>query len=611
MGDVFVLLAGIDAYDAKSVTDLRGCRNDVVAAAAFLRSRCPAAKIEELHDAAATRAAVIDGIHRHLGRARRGDTALFWFSGHGSELRVPEGLQHLESGPMMQTLVCADSRTPGVPDLLDKELSLLLDEIAGRGAHVAVVLDSCHSEGASRDTALVRAVPSLRAKPVRPALLPELGGRPYETVGRSTARHVALAAARRFEFALEMELDGQWRGVFSWALLRALNRLGPETYRELLVAARVDVEARSFNQVPRLYPEVPGLPDQPFLGGATVRPEAGMLIRSGRQGWELDAGSCHGLPPAGDDDLRVALPGSGAPKEARVTRVLTERSLVTPLGWRPDPERQYPVVFSRVPLPATTVAGVPAETIGRSPFVRLAGPSEAPELRVVDGVRIEGPDGKVIDGSGPLLPRLEHVARWRQIRDLNNPLSRLAGAVSLEIIPAGEGATPIVAEGGEIHLWYEEGAPPEILIRLRNRTGRRLYCVLLDLTSGYRVHAELFEGAFIDARSDGWALNRRPVRVSLPPGRPVRPGSSVREWLKLLVAEEQFSSTPFDLPALDRAHTAGRGPMVLHGLRDAEHAGDGVHDWAALTVPVLTTVPQKTPRWTSPLAMLRSWRRTA
>ncbi|GAA2846238.1 hypothetical protein Acy02nite_48100 [Actinoplanes cyaneus] len=595
MGAVFALLAGIDTYASETVPDLRGCRNDVLAAAAFLRTRCTSARVLRLLDAEATRAAVVDGIHRHLGQAGRGDTAVFWFSGHGSQVPVPDGLQHLETGPMMQTLVCADSRTPGVPDLLDKELSLLLDEIAGRGAHVAVVLDSCHSEGASRLTVRVRSArPSLHAARQRPpVLLPELGGRPYDAVGRPGARHVALAAARRHELARELELDGEQRGVFSWALLRALGRLGGSaTYRELLTAARVLVEARIAEQVPQLYPIEPGITDQPFLGGAT-RLSEGLLIRHGRDGWELDAGACHGLPLAGGE-LRVARAGGGELREARVTRVLTERSLVTPLGWAPDQERQYPMVFSRVPLPATTVAGVPPEEIEHSAYVRLAGPDEEPELLVVGGTRIRTPEGEVPAGPGTRLQRLEHVARWRQIRALENPRSRLAGAVALEVIPKAPGNAPI---NGEIRLAYENGVPPRIYLRLYNRTNRRLYCVLLNLTSGYRVYTGLFPGAFVDARSAGWALDREPVEVSVPsrPGRLGRlwgrsPGVT-RDWLKLLVAEEQFSSAPFVLPAVDRLGAPHQRSIRLRGPHHRED-GESAYDWTAVTVPVVTENPQ-------------------
>lgn len=653
MTAVYALLVGVDTYLAAGVPALRGCRNDVVAAAAFLRSRMvpeTTLRLRELHNEAATRAAVIEGIWRHLRQAGQGDTALFWFCGHGSEMPVPRRFRHIESGPLMQTLVCADSRTPGVPDLLDKELSVLLDEVAERGAHVAVVLDSCHSAGATRldlesraPDVGVRWVPGVPASEVPEVLLPELGGRPASAVGRSDVEHVALAAARRFEVAQERRLDHARRGLFSWSLLRALGRLGGSaTYRQLLIAARADVELRATCQVPQLHPEHPGPADQPFLGGVVAPPGTGMLIRHARSGWELDAGSCHGLPavPAGADVLRVAESGVQPPREARVVSVLTERSRVEPIGWSPDQERQYQVVLSRVPLPATPVAvgGRPgddpaaAERVlaalrtagpggGPSPHVRFVDPDEAPELRVATrsrAARVEGPDGAAIGGEiagdpQAVVRRLEHIARWRQIHALDNPMSRLAGLVTLDIVPAvpgrlpSEADAPLVAENGEIRLRYtREGStwvPPKIFIRLHNRHTRRLFCVLLDLTSGYRVHAALFSGDFVDPGATAWARGGRTVRVELPKSQPPEPGRSVRDVLKLLVAEEQFGSAPFDLPPLGEARPARRGPMALHGLldrlgriivdRDDEVDGAGGYDWSALTLPVVTEVPSR------------------
>ncbi|MDR7279121.1 caspase family protein [Catenuloplanes atrovinosus] len=367
MSVLYALLVGIDTYRMGRWARLAGARNDVVAAAAVLRGRAGGRRpeIRELYDDDATRAAVIDGLRHHLGRAGPGDTALFWFSGHGSEAEAPPELRHVEAGPTMQTLVCADSRTGGVPDLLDKELSLLLDDLAERGAHVAVVLDGCHSGGATRSArekaepgVRVRALPAGSVRDLPGTLLPELGGRPFSAVGRSAAEHVALAAARRFELAEERWLDGAPRGLFSWALLRALNRLGgTATYRQLLVAARAEVELYAYRQVPQLYPDLPGLADAPFLGGAVTSVGTGMIIRYAAEGWELDAGACHGLRPVPDgaDVLRVAVHGDPS-REARVARVLAERSLVVPLGWEPDRERQYDVVLSRVELPATVVA---------------------------------------------------------------------------------------------------------------------------------------------------------------------------------------------------------------------------------------------------------------
>ena len=108
---------------------------------------------------------------------------------------------------------------------------------------MAVVLDSCHSAGAVRGE-----IPEAagRARRVGPAtrtpradeLIPEL--RHAWTALPARSRLVALAACRDDQLANELPLDGpEPRGVFSWALLRAVNQLGPRaTYRELLGAAR-------------------------------------------------------------------------------------------------------------------------------------------------------------------------------------------------------------------------------------------------------------------------------------------------------------------------------------------------------------------------------------
>jgi len=91
--------------------------------------------------------------------------------------------------------------------------------------------------------------------------------------------------------------------------------------------------------------------------------------------------------------------------------------------------------------------------------------------------------------------------------------------------------------------------PPSIFLRLRNTTDKRLFCVLLDLTDRHRMHAELFPGAYIAAH---WAVpagGAGPITLTLPPNEPVTPGASVTDWLVLLVAEEEFNSDPFSLPA--------------------------------------------------------------
>lgn len=627
MKTIFALIVGIDTY--RAVAPLRGCRNDAVEALGYLRSRTGDGSLQaiELHNDKATRGAIVDGIQHHLGQAGPGDTALFWFAGHGSQAPIPRELWHSEPGGLLQTLVCADSRDGDVPDLYDKELSVLLDRVAANGCHVAVVLDSCHSAGATRGAvpepaALVRHVPPAHREP-RPAdLIPELRDGWAALPERS--RHVLLAACRSDQLATELPMDGPSHGVFSWALLRALNDLGPgATYRELLAAARCAVEDRVQFQTPRLTGDVAA--DQPFLGGRLRHPSSGITMRHVHGRWEIDAGSCHGVPPAVPGPLRVAVAENRRADAARVTSVLVDRSIVEPDGWVPDRARQYQVIFTKLPRPALTVAvdgpaGDLAELADGSPYLRVARPGEpgVPDLRFhvaePGRARILGADGlqltpDIVDDPGRCAHRTvragEHIARWRQVRALANPASPLAGGVRMEIVPArpGERTAPLdrppLAPGadGLVRLRYrrESGGwiAPTVFIRLHNTMDRPLYCVLLDLTGRYRIHAGLFRGEFIGARLSGAALNGRPVQFRLPDGSTPAPGREIRDWLKLIVAEDEFSFRPFEQPSLD--DPARRGvPAPVSMTRDAGAGdSDGAYDWTSAGLGVVTVVPDQ------------------
>jgi hypothetical protein len=646
---IYALLVGIDVYRAP-LRQLQGGRNDIRRASAYLHANtAPGTRllVEELCDGAATRAAVIDAFRNHLGRAGAGDTALFWFSGHGSSTRVPAPLWHLEPTGEMQTLLCVDSRHDGVPDLLDKELAILIQEVAAGGAHVAVVIDSCHAGGANRHPAtIVRHAPPLRVAPLPEKLLPELtDGRAAQLASALVPGghdHVALLACQPFELAQELPYHGEYRGLFSAVLLDCLARLGhTATYRELLTASRCVVENILSQQVPTLYPVSSALADQQFLGGQLQPPAAAIRMRFARGRWEIDAGACHGLPASpGPDALRVAVHHGQPVQEATVVRVLAVHSIVEPVGWRPDPDRQYPVTLTSVPTPSTTVAmdGTPATEAVRqaiavaapgrrpSPHVRvveLADPRQVPELIVAscrpgevqitdaDGTALAPPVPDVAAHSGRMVSELEHIARWRQVKALANPVSRLANAVRLEVVTRlpGEFRAPLgrdpmtVDADGVLRLYFARTAKgwdaPTVFVRLRNTTDRRLYCVLLNLTDRFRIHADLLPGAFAGPGRPVAVAEGMPIEFSLPPGRDLRPGTYVRDWLMLLVAEAEFTSAPFCLPRLGEPHRAVRAAAIT-GLLDrlgkvATHRSSAraavAHDWTTTLLPVQTIVP--------------------
>src|SRR4051794_24608663 len=107
---VFALLVGVDRY-RPPVPTLRGCINDIDTFADYLSHRHDedkgvALSLRTLKDEEATRQAVISAFRDHLGKAREGDVALFYFSGHGSQEQAPEGFWTLEPDHLDETIVC-------------------------------------------------------------------------------------------------------------------------------------------------------------------------------------------------------------------------------------------------------------------------------------------------------------------------------------------------------------------------------------------------------------------------------------------------------------------------------------------------------------------------
>ena len=100
--------------------------------------------------------------------------------------------------------------------------------------------------------------------------------------------------------------------------------------------------------------------------------------------------------------------------------------------------------------------------------------------------------------------RLEHVARWLQVAQLDNKTSALPpDAVTMELYAVkddGSLGERIDTTGGTVRLEYRQQdgkwIQPRFKLKLTNNSDRRLYCALLDLTETF-------------AREDGRPLERR------------------------------------------------------------------------------------------------------
>ena len=149
---VYALLVGINDY-GPDIESLDGCVNDVDLLHEYLDRRvgAPALAVEVLKNDDATRANIIDRFRSHLGQARSGDVALFQFCGHGARWASNAAFRESFPDGKDEGLVCSDSRRPDGYDLADKELAVLIAEVAGNEAHVAVLFDCCHSGSGTRE----------------------------------------------------------------------------------------------------------------------------------------------------------------------------------------------------------------------------------------------------------------------------------------------------------------------------------------------------------------------------------------------------------------------------------------------------------------------------
>ncbi len=253
------LLVGINDYTASTLAahpqtapvpgrdwpDLAGAVNDVntmrdmlVALYGFDRN-----DIVTLTDQAATREAILGTIEQRLvNPAAKDDVILFYFAGHGSQVR--NSLSE-ERDKLDESLVPADSRA-GAADIRDKELRMLFNRILDRGARLTVILDNCHSSSGARGLGT-----GARPRGVKPDLRDVADG---VNVPRPESRGaLVLAATQDVDAAWETrDAEGKFHGAFSWSWMRSMrDSASGEPAMETFLRAQARMRAETPFQQPR------------------------------------------------------------------------------------------------------------------------------------------------------------------------------------------------------------------------------------------------------------------------------------------------------------------------------------------------------------------------
>ena len=583
------LLVGIDEY-LGGVTPLRGCRNDIHRAREVLARRAEAEGMAStftvLLDEQATRDGLIRAFRATFADAGPGDTAVFYYSGHGSQQEAPPEHLVFEPDGLDETLVLHDSRTDGGYDLADVELGVLVREITARDAHVFVVLDCCHSGSGLReaDGAItgIRRAPTARGRRPIGSYLRAAGDAPPPKPGArlGVEGYVLLAACRSDQTAKEVRAgDGLSRGALSVALEAAVTASTVQmTYLQLQRIVAASVTGLVSDQTPVLECRPPSDADRLVLGGIGGDQAPLHVATHGPGGWRLDAGSLHGLPSVSlaqrpalvtMHDLTAAeLSISNAVARAHVTTVrATTSDLTVDEGAETlDTGTAYRVIIRELPAAEVTIAvdaHVPSRDAVVTALDHAAGlsvvhddvPADLVVMAAGEELRLTRPGAtRPLVAARPLAVALRptqlaalrdeatQVGRWLSLVRRRNPTTRLApGEVILELLDTADHPLPIDPDGTVQVLCPSQGWP-RARIRVTNRSSRRLFVSVLVLSELYGVSTLLEgEGEWLDPSTAVYvpAWDGTPdVYFYLPGDAPM-----TTDVLMVIAATEEFSST--------------------------------------------------------------------
>lgn len=312
---IHALLIGIDGYEERA---LRGCVNDIDAIADLLIAKLgvPAASIRRLispHPGSGRAVSAAEPVPtyenivaalRALAQApvQAGDRVFIYYSGHGSYTRIPEADSYFEG------LVPLDYATAGL--LFDFELNELLQAIAERCHDLTVVLDCCHSAGATRELPSQLEEGRARFLPLvsddgstGPAPLPRTPDRRPPEHRREPQEYTVVAACQTSEVAAECRSPGLGRphGLLTASLLELLQAMEPAALDRVRWCDIWESLRAQVRQSAPQHPQLLGPKARRVFGGPWQRQDSGYAVTRGAGGsYRVAAGSLAGIGPGAE-----------------------------------------------------------------------------------------------------------------------------------------------------------------------------------------------------------------------------------------------------------------------------------------------------------------------
>jgi hypothetical protein len=351
-----VLLIGIDRYPL-GYRSLRGCVNDIDAIENLLytladvgsipsqlhitrlaapqpgRSSTSRLQVETLPPTRANLVQALDALASP--EIRPEDRVLIYYSGHGDE--------KLWTGSSVWHEALVPHNNQVIEYLFDVEINQLIGSIAARTSDLTIILDCCHSAGATRGIeGDVRALTSDSA-PISPPDLAALGidgdaaadrGLSTRTLQNANPSYLVVVACQAYEKASEGAgtADQAAHGVFTHSLLSVLNARDVMRWPELRWAdiwpdllAKAEARNSELRQ-PTQHPWMIGRSERRVFGGPWKKMDTGYRITKRPDGtYAIGAGTLMGVTVGAEvavyGKAPRLFPSIGSPKDTPVGKL--------------------------------------------------------------------------------------------------------------------------------------------------------------------------------------------------------------------------------------------------------------------------------------------------
>lgn len=453
------LLIGVTDYAAGSgITNLEGPRNDVSALWRLLRGRgvepgaitvlaqnLPAGAEYPTPAGAPTRAEILRQMDELAKSAKRGDTVIVYYSGHGTVQpdTDPAGESEPEPGGFDQVLLPADAgafdaATKTVRNgIIDDEFGAAIEKIRAKGALVWAIVDACHSgsvtragnpdevsrgvspealgipEPSAERASATRGMPAERAGMVPPKPRPD---------GSGFGALVGFYAVDSWSLAIERPFSGydapmigasgkEKMGVFTYFLHRAMTRDTAASFRDLAQEIIRDMSAGTVARAP--VPVFDGDLDADIPGAKAISgPRRYLGLARDNAEIQIPAGSLHGFVVG---SVVEVLDGDGPDAQVIGSVEITAATPTTSTAaWRlkqPPPKRPWIRLLASGVSFTYRVALPPAADMAEADRTRIA-------TLVGDALKSGTPDAIAVEtvaagaSDSDLTLRVEHGRIW-------------------------------------------------------------------------------------------------------------------------------------------------------------------------------------------------------